>query len=175
MICSSAHCRTSAAAEAGPRAATKPTSGSGTQRPAVCWASGVRQRIREVIAYLPLDRAKVGGMTDLEREFEHISHRENATRLATRLNGVGRPDARGEHDAPSWGAARGQLERAISRHGAGGKQAALTALAAEHRQIAAFVEHVGWVKLCRTPLDSWNTVLAPIYKDLCQQTASEAA
>ena len=131
-------------------------------------------KVLEAIAYLPFDQivgTKVRGMPDLERHIEDLRHRAHAARVAASA----KPAAAGVGEGLSWPEAKAVLMRAVQRHGAGAKQAALVSLRARDALLARFVEQVGWGALCQSPIDKQDYAYRTSWDDLSRLAASEEA
>ncbi len=130
-------------------------------------------KVLEAIAYLPCDQivgTKVRGMPDLERHIEDLRHRAHAARAAAGARAV--PDGPG---GLGWPEAKAALMRAVQRHGAGGKQAALVELGERDGLLARFVERVGWGALCQSPIEKQDYAYRTSWDDLTRRALEEAA
>ena len=130
-------------------------------------------KVLEAIAYLPFDQVvgtKVRGMPDLERLIEDLRHRAHAARVS-----AGVKSAAGVGEGLSWPEAKAVLMRAVQRHGAGAKQAALRELGERDRLLARFAEQVGWGALCQSPIDKQDYAYRTSWDDLGRQAANEEA
>ena len=111
------------------------------------------RKLTEAVHYLIADQivgTKVRGMPDLETHIEDLRHRAYAARQPNT-----QPALAGEE--MTWPAARGHIQRAIQRHGAGEKAAAIAELTGTHSLLGAFVEQVGWRALCQTSMEQQDT------------------
>lgn len=131
-------------------------------------------KVLEAIAYLPFDQVvgtKVRSMPDLERHIEDLRHRANAARLQP---AAGRPNQPGG-GMLAWPEAKAMLMRAIQRHGAGAKQAALVELEGRDPQLRRFAEQVGWGALCQSPFEKQDYQYRLSWDELTRHTATEEA
>ena len=132
------------------------------------------EKVREAIAYLPFDQivgTKVRSMPDLERHIEDLRHRAHAAKAQQRAA----PAAAGHVEGLSWPEAKGELMRAVQRHGAGEKAAALEALGERHPQLRRFAEQVGWGSLCTSPIEKQDYAYRMAWDALSRHAATEEA
>jgi hypothetical protein len=130
-------------------------------------------KVLEAIAYLPCDQivgTKVRGMPDLERHIEDLRHRAHAACVAAGVRPAAAPPA-----ALSWPEAKAVLMRAVQRHGAGARQAALLELGERDPLLRRFAEQVGWGALCQSPIDKQDCAYRTSWDDLSRQAATEEA
>jgi hypothetical protein len=131
-------------------------------------------KVREAIAYLPFDQivgTKVRSMPDLERHIEDLRHRAHAANAQPQ----GTRPALVPADAPSWPEAKAEVMRAIQRHGAGAKAAALAELDGRHPQLRRFAEKVGWASLCQSPVDRQDYSYRMAWDALLRDAQAEEA
>ena len=129
-------------------------------------------KVLEAIAYLPCDQivgTKVRGMPDLERHIEDLRHRAHAAKATA---GAAMPDGLG---VLGWPEAKGALMRAVQRHGAGAKQAALVELGERDGLLPRFVERVGWGALCQSPIEKQDYAYRTSWDELTRRALEEAA
>jgi hypothetical protein len=130
-------------------------------------------KVLEAIAYLPRDQivgTKVRSMPDLERQIEDLRHRAHAARVIPVVQGGSAGPG-----VPGWPEAKAQLARAIQRHGAGAKQAALAELDARDPQLRRFAERVGWSALCQSPFERQDYVYRTTWDALTREAQAEEA